>query len=324
MAGTEGDTVSPTTEYVVSLNKISKDRFLPVGPTHPENLQLIDVRGEKMELLFDAPVDPEPHYAQIIRADRIEALSQFPRDENREGAIWRPQDARIERDGNVVTVYAAAVRSRFIPDVIEVNEGDLVRIYITNIDEEPDISHGFGIGLYNINVGIAPGETKLVEFVADKTGVFPYYCTDFCSALHQEMQGWLLVKPADREPANGHRTTGSAGRTERGRAGHGMTPRPHLPGERAPGEPVLAPRGIRLRPPEETNGCRGGLGREERHRRHGDGWARGMSGEEGWDLHEGTRQDGTRQTRVDGCARSALLLAGLLIVYAVKAIPSGA
>ena len=33
-------------------------------------------------------------------------------------------------------------------------------------------------------------------FKADKSGVFPYYCTNFCSALHQEMQGYLRVSAA--------------------------------------------------------------------------------------------------------------------------------
>jgi len=47
---------------------------------------------------------------------------------------------------------------------------------------------------YNINVVIDPGETKTVTFTAKKKGVYPYYCTNFCSALHQEMQGYLIVK----------------------------------------------------------------------------------------------------------------------------------
>lgn len=52
-----------------------------------------------------------------------------------------------------------------------------------------------GLVDYDINIVVDPGETKTVEFVADKPGVYAYYCTNFCSALHQEMQGYLLVKP---------------------------------------------------------------------------------------------------------------------------------
>jgi nitrous-oxide reductase len=34
-----------------------------------------------------------------------------------------------------------------------------------------------------------------VKFVASKPGAFSFYCTEFCSALHLEMQGWLMVEP---------------------------------------------------------------------------------------------------------------------------------
>ena len=43
---------------------------------------------------------------------------------------------------------------------------------------------------------IMPGETSTLKWVPDRVGVFPFYCTDFCSALHQEMQGYLRVSPA--------------------------------------------------------------------------------------------------------------------------------
>jgi len=94
-----------------------------------------------------------------------------------------------------VTVKMIAVRSHFEPWKVEVNQGDLVTIYLTNIEQTTDELHGFGLNEYNINVIVDPGETKTIEFVANKAGVFPYYCTNFCSALHQEMQGYLLVKP---------------------------------------------------------------------------------------------------------------------------------
>ena len=105
------------------------------------------------------------------------------------------KDAKIERNGNHVTVKMTAVRSNFEPNKIEVNKGDLVTIHLTNIEQTTDEIHGFGLSEYNINTSIDPGETKTLEFVADKAGVYAYYCTSFCSALHQEMQGYLLVKP---------------------------------------------------------------------------------------------------------------------------------
>lgn len=198
----EGDSISPDGKYIVALNKIAKDSYLSVGPSHPESMQLIDLSGEKMEIIQSSPVDPEPHYAQMIKADKIKTITVYPKDEKRPHSVWKKEDARIERKGNEVHVYGIAMRSKFIfdakaarPDVVEVNEGDKVIFHITNIDLDQDITHGFGINSLDLNMEIQPGETKTLEFVADKAGTFPVYCTNFCSALHQEMSGYLLVKP---------------------------------------------------------------------------------------------------------------------------------
>ncbi|WP_017434224.1 Sec-dependent nitrous-oxide reductase [Saccharococcus caldoxylosilyticus] len=198
----EGDTVSPDGKYLVSLNKLSKDSYLSVGPSHPESMQLIDISGEKMKVIQSVPVDPEPHYGQMIKADKIKTIEVYPKDEKNPDAVYNQKDARIVRKGNEVHVYGIAMRSKFIfdakakrPDVIEVNEGDKVVIHITNIDFDEDITHGFAINQYNLNMEIQPGQTNTMEFVADKPGTYPLYCTNFCSALHQEMTGYLLVKP---------------------------------------------------------------------------------------------------------------------------------
>jgi nitrous-oxide reductase len=196
LAAAEGDTVSPDGKYLVALNKLSHGRHLGVGPSQPESSQLIDITGEKMKLIYDAFTEPEPHYSQIIKADKLKPIEVYTKEENKHPqAIWDLKDAKIERSGNAVTVKMIAVRSSFEPWKIEVNQGDKVTIYLTNIEQTTDELHGFGLNEYNINVVVDPGETKTIEFVADKTGVFPFYCTNFCSALHQEMQGYLLVKP---------------------------------------------------------------------------------------------------------------------------------
>ena len=195
LCAAEGDTKHPQGKYLIALNKLSHGRHLSVGPSQPESSQLIDISGEKMSLLYDAFTEPEPHNAQIIRADRLHPIEVYPKEENKNPkAIWDVKDAKIVRNGKNVEVYMIAVRSSFEPYKIEVNKGDKVTIYLTNIEQTTDELHGFGLGEYNINVVVDPGETKTIEFVADKPGVFPYYCTNFCSALHQEMQGYFLVK----------------------------------------------------------------------------------------------------------------------------------
>ncbi len=195
LTAAEGDTKSPDGKYLVALNKLSHGRHLSVGPSQPESSQLIDISGEKMSLLYDAFTEPEPHYAQIIKADKLKPIEVYPKEENKHPkAIWDIKDAKIVRSGKNVEVYMVAVRSSFEPTKIEVNKGDKVTIYMTNIEQTTDELHGFGLNEYNINIVADPGETKVIEFVADKQGVFPFYCTNFCSALHQEMQGYLLVK----------------------------------------------------------------------------------------------------------------------------------
>jgi nitrous-oxide reductase len=194
----EGDSMSPDGNYLVALNKLSKGRHISVGPSIPESAQLIDIGGEKMKLLYDAFTEPEPHYALIIKADKLDPIEVYKKDDpywpKNPNAIWTAEEARVERDGSTVEVWMLAVRSFFAPDVIRVNRGDTVKVHITNIEQTRDELHGFAVNDYNINVVIDPGETKTVTFKADKPGVYAFYCTNFCSALHQEMQGYLLVK----------------------------------------------------------------------------------------------------------------------------------
>jgi nitrous-oxide reductase len=195
LAAAEGDTVSPDGKYLIGLNKLSHGRHLSVGPSQPESSQLVDISEEKMKLLYDAFTEPEPHYAQIIKADKLKPIEVYPKEENKHPlAIWDVKDAGVTRQGSKVTVKVLAVRSTLTPTAFEVNQGDEVVVAVTNIEQTTDELHGFGLLDYNINIVVDPGETKTFTFKADKKGVFPYYCTNFCSALHQEMQGYLIVR----------------------------------------------------------------------------------------------------------------------------------
>jgi len=196
LMASEGDTRHPTGEYVVALDKLSKNRYLNVGPTHPEAAQLIDIRGPKMELLYDFPTYLEPHYAQMIRAEKLKPFTVYPLAENKKpGAVTRVEDVRIERKGNRVDVYGIVVRTHFSPDVVRVNLGDDVHFHWTNLEQDDDIAHGFGICASSKNMQIEPGETKTIQWTADVVGIRPFYCSNFCSALHQEMQGYIEVRP---------------------------------------------------------------------------------------------------------------------------------
>lgn len=196
VATAEGDTVSPDGKYLVSLDKWSIDRFQNVGPLMPQNLQLIDISkgGDQMPLLYDMPIGlGEPHYAQIVKADKLNPLKTFPKGED---AI-EPSEARIERRGDTVEIWMSAVRSHFAPERIKVEEGDHVIWHISNIEQARDATHGFTLPDYDIQLSLEPGETQTVEFDATKSGSFSFYCTEFCSALHLEMAGYFQVKPKE-------------------------------------------------------------------------------------------------------------------------------
>lgn len=196
-----GDSKKPFGKYVIAYNKITKDRYLPTGPELTQSAQLYDISGDKMQLLLDFPTIGEPHYAQACPADLIMKNSTkiFKIEENKHafGAKGEGQ-AKVERKGKEVHVYMTSIRSHFSPDNIEgVKMGDDVYFHVTNLEQDWDVPHGFAVkGANNAELLIMPGETQTLKWTPDRVGVFPFYCTDFCSALHQEMQGYLRVSPA--------------------------------------------------------------------------------------------------------------------------------
>ncbi|MBK7444686.1 MAG: Sec-dependent nitrous-oxide reductase [Ignavibacteria bacterium] len=197
-----GDSRKPWGKYLVSMNKMTKDRYLPTGPELTQSAQLIDISGEKMKLLSDFPTIGEPHYAQGIPADLVtkNQIKIYKIEDNKNPyATKSPNDAKVVREGNVVHVYIAAMRSHFTPDNIEgVKVGDEVYFHMTNLEQDWDIPHGFAVmGNQNSEMLVMPGETCSLKWVPERAGIYPMYCTDFCSALHQEMQGYVRVSPKD-------------------------------------------------------------------------------------------------------------------------------
>lgn len=196
-----GDCKTPTGKYLIAYNKITKDRYLPTGPELSQSAQLYDISGEKMEMILDFPTIGEPHYAQAILADKIAAnqVKIFKIEENKHPYAAKGEaEAKVVREGNKVHVYMTSVRSHFAPDNIEgIKVGDEVYFHVTNLEQDWDVPHGFAVkGATNAELLIMPGETQTLKWVPDKVGISPMYCTDFCSALHQEMQGYVRVSPA--------------------------------------------------------------------------------------------------------------------------------
>ena len=204
LATAEGDTVSPDGKYLVALNKWSVDRYTKLGPLLPQNLQLVDIgkTGDTLKVLYDMPMGSgEPHYAQIIKSDKLKTWDVYPEigwnTLTQSKSDKMATEGRVVRDGNNVEIFMPLIRSHFDPEHIEVTQGQHVTMHLTNLERTIDATHGFSIAGFNIAASIEPGETVTIKFIADKPGVYPYYCLEFCSALHLEMTGYLLVKPKE-------------------------------------------------------------------------------------------------------------------------------
>jgi len=195
-----GNTAKPFGKYVVAYNKITKDRYLPTGPELTQSAQLYSIDGDKMELLLDFPTTGEPHYAQAVPAGLIKdkSVKFFRIEDNHHPWVAKGEkESGIERRGRRVHIKMTTIRSHFTPDNIEgVQLGDTVFFHVTNLEQDWDVPHGFAIkGAANAELLIMPGETATLKWIPTKVGVTAFYCTDFCSALHQEMQGYLRVSP---------------------------------------------------------------------------------------------------------------------------------
>ena len=193
-----GDSREPAGKYLVALNKITKDRYLPTGPELAHSAQLIDISGDRMRLLLDFPTQGEPHYAQAIAAELVmnDQTRFYSLSENEHPWAARSEaDTRVVREGNQVHVVMTSIRSHFTPDNIEgLRVGDEVYFHVTNLEQDWDVPHGLAMmGAQTAELLIMPGQTRTLRWEPKEPGIYPFYCTDFCSALHQEMQGYARV-----------------------------------------------------------------------------------------------------------------------------------
>jgi nitrous-oxide reductase len=191
------DTSYPNGDWLISLNKLSKGMFMPVGPAMPESQELIDISGEKMRVVAAFPSPPEPHDAAMLQRKVLE--NYVVQTYEIQPAAVKIGEEKVVRNGNKVDVFMTCIRSKFTPEQFEVHEGDEINLHLTNVETVRNMTHGIAISKHGINLAADPGQTTETTFTAGKPGTYWYYCTWFCSALHLEMRGRLLVKPKGAE-----------------------------------------------------------------------------------------------------------------------------
>lgn len=203
----EGDTNAAQDNYAVVMNLSPLNRFTPVGPQTGLSAQMIEVKGDKMLPVYEASIPQSTRLGAVALSTQVnKPMYKYKIGTDPRGGHTSPYKTNsgkemVVRNGKRVHVYATLIRSHISPDTIEVEQGDIVSIHLTSNEQSKDNVHGFTIDTYNVHGSFEPGKTASVTFVADRSGVFPFYCTEFCSALHLEMQGYLLVKPAEPKVA---------------------------------------------------------------------------------------------------------------------------
>ncbi|MDJ0850930.1 MAG: hypothetical protein QNK04_21370, partial [Myxococcota bacterium] len=169
---TEGDTSEPKGRYLVVMNKRPAGHLPKAGPHKPLNPILFDTAGGGLAHLYDGSVPQATDLAAVgIEEKTMAGIERYPLGtETRSGELapYRTLAGkeRVEREGNRVRVFGTLIRSHIVPEIVEVEVGDVVTFHLTNLEQAKDQTHGFTVSTYNVHGSWEPGKVASVTFTA--------------------------------------------------------------------------------------------------------------------------------------------------------------
>ena len=196
-----GDTKSPKGKYLIALNKLSIDRFNPVGPLHPQNHQLIDIAAEHPKLIYDMPLPMgEPHYTVMMDRTYYEKnnLEAYPVGTNivkmaKSAYATAAGAEKVVPKGNTVEVFGTIKDGKITPADINVKQGQEVVMHLTNLGTGLYDHYVYEVVAYDKMYVFSPGETATIKFNAEKAGVYPIAIDAQNSPSKRQLVGNLNV-----------------------------------------------------------------------------------------------------------------------------------
>ncbi len=200
LVAAHGDTKHPRGKYLIELDKLSIDRFNPVGPLHPQNHQLIDIDGDKMRIIYDMPLPMgEPHYTILIDAHNLyKPFDVYPvgtdiTTDKISDFVTKAGKERVVTNGNTVEVFGTINNGVVTPNELNVKQGQHVLLHLTNLGQTKTDHYVYEIASYDKMYRWRPGETATLDFVAEKAGAFPLLLDNIHSPEGRQLQGYLTV-----------------------------------------------------------------------------------------------------------------------------------
>ena len=93
-------------------------------------------------------------------------------------------------DQKEIVIKITAKKFEYSPSSIKIKKGVPVILELTSLDR----LHGFNCPKLGVRTNIEPGKVNRVRILAQKAGVYEFYCDVFCGSGHEEMTGKIIVE----------------------------------------------------------------------------------------------------------------------------------